>query len=146
MVDCMHKILSLVTLVISEPVENLSVCSKENDIILLNASFLISLPNCCAERFANTPDITPHRPPMATNNTILSPKPSTISRLPTPPLLIPNTPSSIIRLISSGCIRSILTSPIIKRGARIVHSQYFLRYLTINVFSCSYFLFIHYVL
>ena len=124
-------VISFVTLVIREPVENLSVCSKEKDIILLNVSFLTSLPNCCAERLANTPDITPHTPPAATKSTILIPVPSMISRFPTPPLLIPSTPSSIIWLISSGWIRSMLTSPIIKSGASIVNNQYFFKYLSI---------------
>jgi len=73
-IHCITKfcncVTSLVTLVINEPVENLSVCSKENDITFLKQSFLISFPNLCPHRLANTHDKIPHIPPRTTAHII----------------------------------------------------------------------------
>ena len=95
-------VISLVTLVISEPVENLSVCSKEKDIIFLNISFLKSLPKFCDAILAHTPHKMPDNPPRITNIIILSPSVSTRFRLPTPLLDKPKTPSSTMVLIKRG--------------------------------------------
>ena len=53
----------------------------------------------------------PHRPPNITSTIMRRPRLSIRLMSPTPPLLRPSTPSSTMRLIMSGCSRSMVTSP-----------------------------------
>ena len=126
---------SFVTLVIREPVENRSVCSRDNDIIFPKQSFLMSFPKFWLARLVKTPESTPKLPPRNTTPIILTPTDITMDKSPTLLFDSPRTPSSTIVLIIPGCTRSIRTSPIINNGASTTYSQYFFKYL--NIFSPS---------
>ncbi len=95
-------VISLVTLVIREPVPKRSSCGKENAIILRKQSFRISLPIFWLDMCTKALFREPHRPPNRTRPIISSPSIQTRCRLGAPPLLMPRTPSSTIRLMIPG--------------------------------------------
>ena len=108
---------SLVRRVISEPIVNLSVCSKEKLMTFLYRSCRRSLANDWAALMENAPDRIPHRPPAATRRSILTPV--VMIRAMSPP----RTPLSMMEAIRRGWNRSMMTSPIMVRGARIASHQ-----------------------
>ena len=119
------KITSLVSRVTKDPVEILSVCSNDKCMIFLNKSFLRSLANPCVTTLAKAPHKIPLRPPRITVRIIFIPTDMIKEISPF------NTPLSTMSAIISGWIRSIATSPIMQRGARIQKNQYFFTYFNI---------------
>ncbi len=121
-------VMSLVTLVTKEPVPKRSSCGKENVMILRKQSFRISLPIFWLDTWTNALLREPHKPPNRTRPIICNPSIQIRCRLGAPPLCTPRTPSSTIRLIIPGCIKSMSTSPIINKPAAMAKNRYRLIY------------------
>lgn len=131
-------VISFVTHVTSDPVPNRSSCRKEKVMILRKQSFRIALPIFCPGRWTKTLLSEPQRPPNNTRPIICSPSVQIRFKLPAPPLCKPRMPSSTIRRIMLGWIRSISTSPTMNRPARMVKGKYrrIYRYISMPPFAC----------
>ena len=121
MTICSTWVTSLVMRVTREPVVNRSVCWNEKVMIRANRSLRTSFPKRWAATLANTPHSTPQVPPKATNSSIRIPMDQIIAISP------PNTPSSTMVAIISGCHISMAISPSMNRGASRQLSQYFFK-------------------
>ena len=109
---------SLVRRVTREPVENRSVCSKLRSMTRRKQSFRTSLENFWLATVLNTPHRMPQQAPRTTRPIIRAPRLMTSPRSPTPLLWRPSTPSSTMRLMRLGCMRSMVTSPIMANWAK----------------------------
>ena len=111
-------VMSLVTRVTREPVLKASIWGKEKDIIRRKQSFRMLLPMFWPAMWTNTLLREPHSPPNSTSRIIRRPSCQMRAMLPTPPFSRPRTPSSTIRLMIPGWVRSMDTSPTMKRAAK----------------------------
>ena len=117
-------VMSLVTRVTREPAPSRSTWGKEKVMIRRKQSLRISLPMFCPALCTNTLFIDPQKPPNSTSPTICSPSRQISVRSPAPPLFSPSTPSSTIRLMMPGWIRSISTSPTMQAAASTAKCRY----------------------
>ena len=123
-------VMSLVTRVTSEPVPKRSICGKEKVMIRRKQSLRMSLPTFCAAMCVNTLFSEPHNPPKSTRPIIRMPSVRMRCRSPTPPLAVPSTPSSTMRLMIVGWMRSMLTSLTMNAAASRANRTYFLTYFS----------------
>jgi len=108
---------SLVRRVTRLPVSRSSMFEKERLCTLRKSADRRSAPYPSEAITAKTPQVIPPSAPMTATPIILSPVLSTTCILPVA------MPSSMIVWISRGCIRSIMTSTTISRGARSAQCQ-----------------------
>ena len=110
---------SLVMRVMREPAPKLSIWGNEKVMIFRKVSLRRSLPMFWLAMLTNTLFREPKQQPMSTMPIIWTPRCQISSRLPTPLLFRPSTPSSTMRRIRPGCIKSISTSPPMNSAAII---------------------------
>ena len=115
---------SLVMRVMREPVPKLSIWGKEKVMILRKVSLRSSFPIFWLAILTNTLLREPKQQPISTMPIICAPTFQISSRLPVPLLCSPKTPSSTMRLISPGWIKSISTSPPMNRAASTAKCAY----------------------